>query len=250
VRRFSASLHRIETVELDHLLGDVAVQHREVMGNETELFLSYFPKGLKLMKGGADSGFTHAETNAGVEAKPSLWWVKGTKGNFVLKEVKISRKNMNSGDVFILDIGNEVWQWNGKSSNAFEKLKAEEFIRSLQADRGGPGRCDMHMLEEGEDDEEKAPQFCRYLPTHKGVMLGMVQVDVNVAPADKGGNDEDVKPFVPTLSELRGINFVEVAKAPPHTRIAQYMLRETHVYVLDTGFQLYVWIGKLRSQAM
>jgi hypothetical protein len=42
-----------KAVELDHMLGDVAVQHREVMGNETSLFLGYFPKGIKLMQGGA-----------------------------------------------------------------------------------------------------------------------------------------------------------------------------------------------------
>jgi len=35
-----------KTVELDTYLDDKPVQHREVEGHESELFLSYFPKGI------------------------------------------------------------------------------------------------------------------------------------------------------------------------------------------------------------
>jgi len=35
-----------KTVELDTFLDDKAIQHRECEGYESDLFLSYFPKGL------------------------------------------------------------------------------------------------------------------------------------------------------------------------------------------------------------
>jgi len=45
-----------KTVELDTLLDDMPVQHREVQGHESKLFRSYFDS-ITLMKGGADTGF-------------------------------------------------------------------------------------------------------------------------------------------------------------------------------------------------
>ena len=45
-----------KTVELDTLLDDMPVQHREVQGHESKLFRSYFDS-ITLLKGGADTGF-------------------------------------------------------------------------------------------------------------------------------------------------------------------------------------------------
>lgn len=49
------------TVELDAALGGRAVQYREVQGNESEKFLSYFKPCIIPQKGGAASGSKHTE---------------------------------------------------------------------------------------------------------------------------------------------------------------------------------------------
>ena len=50
-------------MELDAALGGRAVQYREVQGNETERFLSYFRPCIMPQPGGVASGFNHVEVN-------------------------------------------------------------------------------------------------------------------------------------------------------------------------------------------
>jgi len=38
-------------------------------------------------------------------------------------QVPAAKSRLNQGDVFILDLGLKVYQWNGSSSSAFEKNK-------------------------------------------------------------------------------------------------------------------------------
>ena len=125
-----------KTVELDDKLGGVPVQHREVCGAESALFLSYFKpnNGLKILDGGVESGFNHVTPET---YKPRLLQVKGLKKNVRIRQIELTCASLNSGDVFILDNGLTIYQWNGSSSGIFEKNKAALFSRSLDDERRG-----------------------------------------------------------------------------------------------------------------
>lgn len=237
-----------------------ATQYREVMHHETDRFLSYFPEGVRYLEGGADSDYHWTDPSIIKEKKPSLWWVKGTRNHVVLKQVKqISRNRMNSGDVFILDAGERIWQWNGTEANPFEKAKAAELITTMARDRG-EDNVTLQTLEQGVDDDEiNAPEFCHYLPTVSAMMMNTISIVIKEKSAAAGGDDEDIQRFIPTLYKVGNItNFLLLATAEKFPKI---MIRGKNkkvtesVYVLDNGTHVYIWIGRktpsiARSYAM
>ena len=55
---------------------------------------------------------------------------------------------MNSGDAFVLDIGQALFVWNGESCSRVERMKAMDFARRLRDDRG---KGNIVVVEEGEE---------------------------------------------------------------------------------------------------
>jgi gelsolin len=121
-------------VELDDLLDGRPVQHRETMGHESELFMSYFPDGLMIMSGGIESGF-HKVTAE--EYKPRLLQIQRT-GNqvktFEIDECTVG--SLNNGDCFILDAGAKIFVFHGSESDAFEKNHATSTGEKMESERG------------------------------------------------------------------------------------------------------------------
>ena len=94
----------ILAVHLNTLLGERPVQHRESQGNESDLFMSYFPHGLKYQEGGVESAFHKTSPGTTLAAIKKLYQVKGKK-NIRATERMLSWDSFNTGDCFILDLG-------------------------------------------------------------------------------------------------------------------------------------------------
>ncbi len=123
-------------------MGTIPVQHREVQNHESPLFLSYFKK-FSVEAGGIESGFNKVKPT---EYRTRLLRVHIKKGpktrvnmndTTLLREVPLSFKSLNSGDVFICDAGLAIYQWNGSKSSGAEKTKAAQLCRALDEDRKG-----------------------------------------------------------------------------------------------------------------
>ncbi|VDP75742.1 unnamed protein product [Echinostoma caproni] len=111
-----------KTVELDSLLDDKATQHREVDGFESDTFKKCFTR-LEKLDGGYESGFNKVKPE---EFKKRLRVFHGVDINHIeLSEVSFSRKSLNSDDVFILDLGTKMYQWNGKNASKDERFRSE-----------------------------------------------------------------------------------------------------------------------------
>ncbi|XP_030097521.1 villin-1 [Serinus canaria] len=222
----------IYTTQMDDHLGSVAVQHREAQGHESETFRAYFKQGLIYKKGGVASGMKHVETNTYKVQR--LLHVKGKK-NVVAGEVEMSWKSFNRGDVFLLDLGQLIIQWNGPESNRNERLRAMTLAKDIR-DRERGGRAKVGVVD-GED-EDASPELMKVLKH----VLGEKRDIQPAIPDDKV--DQKLKSSLKLyhVSNASG-NLViqEVAIRP----LTQDMLLHEDCYILDQGgIKIFVWKGK------
>lgn len=207
-----------KTVELDMYLDDMAVQYREVQGEESERFAALF-KSIIIMEGGAESGFRHVKPEA---YKPRLLHFSGLKQHITIKEVPLSKKRLNSDDVFILDLGKTIYQWNGTGGNKNEKFKAAQFLNSLKQERG---QVKTEVLEE----ETLYPEHAFY--------AALTEEDV----ADvKEGGEKGVKDLF-RVSDAGGKLEMKKLKSG---KISKNDFDKNDVFILDCGTTCFVWIGK------
>jgi len=215
-----------KTVELDDLLGGDPVQHREVQGYESDLFLSYFKNEIKILEGGVDSGFKHVEPH---KYNPRLLHLKGKK-KVRVTEVEKSHKSLNSGDVFVLDLGLKLFQWNGSKAGPMEKMKGAQLTRAISDERKGQAK--IQVCEEGSKDLKD--------------FWAAVGGEGAVKSAAEGGDDDEheksTTKILFRLSDASGtLSFTEVSKGPA---VKRSQLDSSDVFVLDTGAEVFAWIGK------
>ncbi|KAM3176818.1 Severin [Hymenolepis weldensis] len=207
-----------KTVELDTYLDDAAIQHREVDGYESDLFKSYFDKFVTL-KGGYASGFRHVKPE---EYKPRLLhFCKEGKVTY-MRQVKYSKQSVHSGDVFILDLGDHAYQFNGATCSAFEKSAAAAFLQDLESKRNG--RCVTQVLEEATTPKDH--EFWTSLP------------DVPV-PAEEP--PVDVVKSLYKVSDATGKMELTVIS---QGSVPRKEIKPDDVYMILTKQGLFVYIGK------
>ena len=119
----------VKSVELDNRLGGKPIQYRECQGHESAAFHAIFREsgGVVCTKGGIASGFTHVEKDV---YNRTLYHLKGWREIRVL-EVETSVKSLRKDDVFVLDDGLTIYQWNGPSANKREKFKGLKLVQRL-----------------------------------------------------------------------------------------------------------------------
>ena len=85
------------TVSLDDQLGGGPVQHRELQGHESQLFLSYFKCGIRYLPGGVKSGFTPYDPE---DVEKRLFRVKGKRNVQIMEVLLASHSSYLTSHVF------------------------------------------------------------------------------------------------------------------------------------------------------
>jgi len=229
-----------KTVELDDKLGGEPVQHREVEENESKLFRSYFPRGITYLQGGVESGFKKASDRASATRDATMYQVKGRGTDVMMQQVSMSRSSMNSGDVFIIDTEEVIYQWNGSGSNANERNQAKEVCNGMKTDRSGKPR--IETLDEGNDGMDKGEGMWALLPGER-TFLGLKVADIKIRSEKDGGDDEGVQAYPWTLYRMKdGASFSRVSRGKK-TKPSISKLKSDGVFLFDSGFEIFLWVG-------
>ncbi|XP_033746061.1 gelsolin-like protein 2 isoform X2 [Pecten maximus] len=214
-----------KTVELDTLLDDKPIQHREVQGHESDLFKSYF-NSITYLRGGADSGFRNVKPE---EYKPRLLHFCGDRHKVVVTQIPRGKK-LDSGDVYILDLGKMIYQWNGKGANKDEKLKAAQYLVELKGVRCGKAKSEV--LEE--EDVKEGDEFSSKL----GIDKEEEEEDFSQSTIQQSQREEK-KLF--RVSDASGKMNMKLEKSG---RVDRGDFDTNDVFIYDTSDNLFVWIGK------
>uniref|UniRef100_A0A8C9TNB8 Villin like n=1 Tax=Scleropages formosus TaxID=113540 RepID=A0A8C9TNB8_SCLFO len=223
----------IYVTQMDEFLGGKPIQHREVQGCESPKFQSYFKSGMVYKKGGVESGFRHVDTN--VYNILRLLHIKGMK-NITATEVNVSWNSFNKGDIFLLDMGKVIIQWNGPESNRREKLKAVLLANDIR-DRERGGRAQIAVVEGG--CEGDSPELMKIMETVLGKREGPLKEAI---PDDRPDLYQTSNIRLYQVSDASGSLVVQEVATQPLT---QDLLHSSDCYIVDQGgVSISVWKGK------
>jgi len=220
-----------KTVELDDKIGTYgghAAQHREVQGHESHLFLSYFHDHITIMEGGIESGFNHVEPE---KYQPRLLHFKGKK-KVRTTQVDLVRQSLNSSDVFVLDLGLKIFQFNGKHSTPFERAKAAQFCVAMETERHGTAK---HTVL----DENQGTIPAEFWTPLGGA--GPIAAEDPDPPQNQEPPHIDHKTLWKVDDHTGSLKFTQIAKGK---ETKKSLLVSTDVFILDTSAEVYAWIGK------
>lgn len=208
-----------KTVELDTLLDDRPIQHREVMDHESSMFKGYFDT-ISIMKGGADTGFRRVLPEAYV---PRLFHIeKGDDKKITSREKSLKRANLESDDVFIIDTGLIIYQYNGKTCSADEKFKGAAMANNMKEGRKS---CKVEVIEEKSISQK-----------HPALMVL------------KDGEVKGKKPLPQAKKEMFAVSDADGSLDLDEVDgYGRDKLKSGDVFVINTGSHVFCWIGSEAS---
>ena len=243
--RDEAGAAALLTVELDQFLGDLPTQFRETQGSESNEFLQLFKNGVQYLDGGVDSAFNKVDRDA---YTTRLLHVKGGKRNVRVMSVPVEVASLNDGDVFILDTGKVLYQWNGKHASRMEKAKALDVTLAIRSEEHG-GKSQVVALGDAEDATESSSSALKAFFAELGCD-DVAKAKAKIKSAAEGGDDDDavaagaaVVRLYHASDESGTLNTTEVTDRP----LMKDALKTEDVFVLVAGGVVYAWVGKKAS---
>lgn len=216
-----------KAVELDQSLGDGPVQYREVEQHESELFMSYFKgDGIEYLPGGVASGFVAVDRD---HFDTRLLHLKG-KRTVRATPAPVAASSLCTDDSFILDMGMNIYLWNGSGANKYEKAKGAQLCQKIKdQERGGKARVIFV------DEEPDNADFWAALGG---------QITVTNTGEDDSASDAAAKAATKLFKVSDEGGSLAVNEVSTGEKLTRDLLDTNDVFILDLGASIFVWIGK------
>lgn len=215
----------IHAVRLDNELGGKAVQVRVTQGHEPRHFLRIFKGKMIVFLGGKASGFRNLRDHDTYDVDGTRFFqVRGTCADDVrVVQVPEVSASLSSDDVFILETPSTTYVWIGKGANDEEKEMAQNATSLVTPDR--------EPVAVNETEE----------PAEFWSALG------GVGEYNKGYDGQGTPLLVPRLFHCN-VSPTGKLRVEEITHFKQEDLDEDDIMVLDSGDEIYVWVGNKATQ--
>ncbi|XP_017436371.1 villin-1 isoform X2 [Vigna angularis] len=212
-----------KALELDAALGSCSVQYREIQGQESQKFLSYFRPCLIPIEG----VFTSKQGSLNGEYQVHLYTCKGDYVVHV-KEVPFMRTSLNHEDVFILDTALKLFLFSGCNSTIQERAKALEVVQYIKENKHG-GKCEVATIEDGKFvGDSDVGEFWSLFGGYAPIPREQPPVQESEAPPLK----------------LFWINLQGKLCESGTNVFSKEMLETDKCYMLDCDSEIFVWMGR------
>ena len=190
-----------------------------------QLFKSYFDF-FTVIKGGVDADLEQYKSE---HYRGKLFHVHSQGSKIQSREVSINRKNLDSGDVYLLDIGLKVFIWTGKKSNSFEKFHMGCLAQKIKDVRHN--KATVITLYEDVPDEKNKKEFDDYLDKYE-------ESDFETQQSFNSSFKKMMK-----LSDENGR--LELTEVP----YGRNSLKSEDSFLIDRGDAIIIWVGSKASQS-
>ncbi|XP_071963998.1 protein flightless-1 homolog [Antedon mediterranea] len=223
-KKASSAIH---AVNLRNLLGAQTRTIREEMGDESEEFMELFGD-VAYIEGGTLSGFYTVED---ISFTVRLYRASGTQ-NIHLEPVPVDKSSLDPRYTYLLDNRLSIMIWYGDQSKSLTRSKARlmaEKINKMER----KNNANILMMTQGSEINE----FWE--------ILGGFDIDFKPTPCV-----EDFTPMKPKLYQVGlGMGYLELPQVElPKNKLKQSCLDTKHVYILDCGADIFIWIGRKSSR--
>ncbi|CAL8078768.1 unnamed protein product [Calicophoron daubneyi] len=265
----------IHAVNLRNFLGAQGRTFREEQGEESEDFLALFGKKFMVLEGShGETGFYHVEEEP---VMVKLYRLFGNEKRLLIVSMPLSPMSLDPKYCYLVDGQSQLYLWLGAQSRLMVRTKGRLLAERIcvRERRGGatirlepqgresnafwavmlgkwtpPPLCTVVSTTEPQDSDNKAKQEeAKKAQAKASETVPDYPPPPEVTPPSGVPKDfipVDWKPPQPILYDVRmGKGFLELPQVEiPFHNLTKKLLDPKHVYLLDSGGELFVWMGE------